>query len=91
MRSVYIRPLNFLYGKDASQHIQKKIAAPICGNKSMAFTKIEIIYKDSKNSQLVDVSKISKLNYKNKDQVLGDFSNIKKKKTIFLIWMLISQ
>jgi dihydropteroate synthase len=84
MRSVYIRPLNFLYGKDASQHIQKKIAAPICGNKLIAFTKIEIIYKDSKKSQLVDVSKISKLNYKNKDQVLRDLSNIKKKRNNIL-------
>ena len=80
MRSVYIRPLNFLYGKDSRQHIQKKIAAPICGNKSIAFTKIEIIYKDSKKSKLLDILEISKLNYKNKNQVLSDFNTIKKKR-----------
>ena len=53
MRSVYIRPLNFLYGKDAQFHIQKKLAASVCGNKSLGFTKIEIINK--KNNSKVAI------------------------------------
>jgi len=50
MRSVYIRPLSFLYGKDAQFHIKKKLAASVCGNKSLGFTKIEIINKNNNKS-----------------------------------------
>ena len=51
MRSVYIRPLSFLYGSDASHHIKKKLALPINGNDQIAFEKIEIITKNQKNKR----------------------------------------
>ena len=66
MRSVYIRPLNFLYGKDAQFHIQKKLAASVCGNKFLGFTKIEIVNKKNNKSILIDISQINKLKNKNK-------------------------
>jgi len=81
MRSVYIRPLNFLYGKDAQFHIKNKLAAPICGNKSLGFTKIEIINKKNNKSILIDVSQINKLKNKNKKQILKDFYCLQKKRS----------
>ena len=45
MRSVYIRPLHFVYGSDAKDQLKKKIAWPICGNTSIAFAAIEILNK----------------------------------------------
>jgi dihydropteroate synthase len=81
MRSVYIRPLNFLYGKDAQFHIQKKLAASVCGNKSLGFTKIEIINKKNNKSILINVSQINKLKNKNKKQILKDFEHIQKKRS----------
>ena len=80
MRSVYIRPLNFLYGKDAQFHIQKKLAASVCGNKSLGFTKIEIINKKNNKSILIDVSQINKL--KNKLKTLKGFYAYQNNKSI---------
>ena len=45
MRSVYIRPLNFIYGSDAKYQIKKKLALPLCGINEIAFSNIEIINK----------------------------------------------
>jgi dihydropteroate synthase len=83
MRSVYIRPLSFLYGSDASYHIQKKLALPIHGNPTIAFEKIEIISKNQNNKNIIHVSKLSTLKKSVKKQVIKDLNNItKKKKTI---------
>ena len=48
MRSVYVRPCNFIHGRHASFLIQKKQALPICGNRSIGFTHVEIITKKNK-------------------------------------------
>lgn len=83
MRSVYIRPLSFLYGSDATYHIQKKLALPIHGNPTIAFEKIEIISKNQNNKNIIHVSKLSTLKKSVKKQVIKDLNNItKKKKTI---------
>ena len=84
MRSVYIRPLNFLYGKDALFHIQKKLAASVCGNKSLGFTKIEIVNKKNNKSILIDISQINKLKNKNKKQILKDLKYIQKKRSTII-------
>lgn len=80
MRSVYIRPLSFLYGSDASHHIKKKLALPINGNDQIAFEKIEIITKNQKNKRIIHVSKISKIQKNIKKKIIQDLKNISKKK-----------
>lgn len=84
MRSVYIRPLNFLHGKDAQFHIQKKLAASVCGNKFLGFTKIEIVNKKNNKSILIDISQINKLKNKNKKQILKDLKYIQKKRSTII-------
>ena len=79
MRSVYIRPLNFLYGKDAQFHIQKTMPL-FSSNKLIAFT----ARSDEPKPYNKAVSQRVILNYKNKDQVLRDLSNIKKKRNNIL-------
>ena len=56
MRSVYIRPLHFVYGSDAKDQLKKKIALPICGNTSIAFAAIEIFNKKTNTKQTLTVS-----------------------------------
>ena len=80
MRSVYIRPLSFLYGSDAKQHIKKKLALPICGNSHIAFQNIEIIKKNSNTKKIIAVSQVSKLATLEQKQIVKDLSNIKKKR-----------
>jgi hypothetical protein len=55
MRSVYVRPCNFIHGKHAAFLIQKKQALPICGNRSIGFTHVEIITKKNK-IRLISIS-----------------------------------
>ena len=80
MRSVYVRPLSFLYGSDASHHIQKKLALPINGNDQIAFEKIEIINKNKKKKNIIHISKINEIQKKIKKKIIQDLKNITKKK-----------
>jgi len=82
MRSVYIRPLNFIYGSDAKYQIKKKLALPLCGINEIAFSNIEIINKKNKQKKIISVSHISRLHKSDRNQVLKDLNNIKKKKRI---------
>ena len=89
MRSVYIRPLNFIYGSDAKYQIKKKLALPLCGINEIAFSNIEIINKKNKQKKIISVSHISKLHKSDRNQVLKDLNNIKKKReSIFNLSLL---
>ena len=46
MRKYYTRACNFYYGKNAGLLIENKSALPLCGNKNIAFDKIEIITRN---------------------------------------------
>ena len=84
MRSVYIRPLHFVYGSDAKDQLKKKIALPICGNTSIAFAAIEIFNKKTNTKQILTVSQISKIKGKDKKQIINDLSQITKKRDSIL-------
>ena len=63
MIKYYTRACNFSYGNQAKSLIKKKIALPLCGNRNMAFDKIEIFKrnKDFTQSKLINITKIKKL------------------------------
>ena len=80
MRSVYVRPCNFVHGKYATFLIQKKQALPICGNRSIAFTHVEIITKKNKR-QIIAISQVNNLSKQYQKQVQLDLKQIQKKRT----------
>ena len=43
MPRYYTRACNFYYGINAKLLIKKRLALPLCGNKNIAFDKVEII------------------------------------------------
>ena len=43
--------MSFSHGSDAYNLIKIKKALPICGNKKLAFSSIEIIYRAKKNKK----------------------------------------
>ena len=61
MNKYYTRACNFYYGKNAKSLIKKKLALPLCGNKNIAFDKIEIL-KRKKNKILTKTVNLKKIN-----------------------------
>jgi dihydropteroate synthase len=62
MHKIYVRPIGFSYGSNAFKLIKNKKALPICGNKNISFSQIEVIVRDSKNQyKILDISKINTL------------------------------
>ena len=45
MTKYYTRACNFYYGFNARSLIKKRLALPLCGNKNIAFDKIEVLVK----------------------------------------------
>lgn len=80
MRSVYVRPCNFVHGKHAVFLIQKKQALPICGNRSIGFTHLEIIDKKNK-IRLISISQVKTLSKAYQQQVQQDLKQIQKKRS----------
>ena len=70
MLKYYTRACNFYYGKLAYQLIKKKKALSLCGNKRIAFDKLEIFsrYKKDIKSRFIHFKKIGKL--KSKEKIL---------------------
>src|SRR6056300_640500 len=70
MQKIYVRPISLSYGSNAKKLIQQKQALPICSNKNIAFSQIEIILRDKKNKHiLINVNQINKINSKIKTEV----------------------
>ena len=53
MHKVYVRPIDISYGSNAKKLIKQKMALPVCANKNIAFSKIEIIIRGKKNRNLL--------------------------------------
>ena len=79
MRNYYTRACNFYQGFKAQNLIKKKIALPLCGNKSLAFDHIEILSRKNKN-RIIHIKKISLLTPTLKKIVQKDIAKIINKR-----------
>ena len=64
MKKYYTRACNFYYGKSAGILIKKKAAVSLCGQKNIAFDRIEIFTRDKNKviSKVINLKDINKLN-----------------------------
>ena len=85
MIKYYTRPCNFIYGKQAQSFIKKKRAKPLCGNKNIAFTSIDLIKRVNKKikTQIIKIENINSLPNEIKKKVLQNLKNICKKRKLF--------
>ncbi len=86
MPKYYTRACNFHYGLNAISLIRKKEALPLCGNKNLAFDKIELISRNKNNSysKIVSIKHIKNLKGSVYKKVKEDLIKItKKRKKIF--------
>ena len=86
MTKYYTRACNFYYGVNAKLLIKKKLALPLCGNKNIAFDKIEIItrYNNKVVSKIISIKKIKTLSYVKQKKVQYDLNKIISKRKNFL-------
>ena len=86
MNKYYTRACNFYYGEKAKLLIQKKLALPLCGNKHIAFDKIEIFTRRKKKvlSRVISIKKINSLNLSCKKKVKKDLKKIALRRKNFL-------
>ena len=81
MQKIYVRPISLSYGSNAISLIKLKKALPICGNKKLAFSNIEIIIRDKKHKfKNIDINQIKYLPIELKKHVLKNIRNITKKR-----------
>ena len=81
MQKIYVRPISLSYGSNAISLIKLKKALPICGNKKLAFSNIEIIIRAKKYKlKNIDINQIKYLPIKLKKNVLKNIRNITKKR-----------
>ncbi len=86
MNRYYTRACNFYYGDNARLLIRKKLALPLCGNKNIAFDKIEIFIKKNNkvSSKVINIKKINSLGFSLKKKVKQDLKKIILKRKNFL-------
>ncbi len=86
MIKYYTRACNFYYGTQANFLIKKKKALPLCGNKEIAFDRIEIITRKKKkiSSKIINFRKIKSLSNIKKKKVKEDLKKIISKRKNFL-------
>ncbi len=86
MQKYYTRACNFYYGFNARHLIKKKLALPLCGNKDVAFDKVEIFTRKKNKifSKTINVKKINLLSYLIKKKVKMDLKKITFKRKNFL-------
>ncbi len=60
MRKYYTRACNFYYGKISRKKIKDKLALPLCGNKEISFSNIEIFTRNKKkiSSKIINIKNI---------------------------------
>ena len=63
MTKYYTRACNFYYGQNARKLIKKKLALSLCGNKDIAFDKVEIIERKNNkvSSKIISIRNINRL------------------------------
>ena len=79
MRKYYTRACNFYHGPQTQNLIKKKLALPLCGNKSLAFDHIEILSRNKK-SKFIHIKDINTLQKKIKNIVQKDIKKIISKR-----------
>ena len=86
MKKYYTRACNFYYGSHANLLIKKKLALPLCGNRNIAFDKVEIFNrkKNSVSSRTIGIKVIKKLSNSIKQKVQKDLRKIIQKRKNFL-------
>ena len=86
MTKYYTRACNFYYGTKAKFLIKKKVALPLCGNKNIAFDRIEIISRQNKKilSKNIKISQVKNLSLSPKKKVEEDLKKIVLKRKNFL-------
>ena len=86
MTKYYTRACNFYYGQNANLLIKKKLALPLCGNKNIAFDKLEIISrkKNKVSSKIINIREINRLNIQSKKKIKKDLKKIILKRNNFL-------
>ena len=81
MRRYYTRACNFYHGRIARNLIKKKLALPLCGNKEIAFSEIEILSRKKKeNSKFISIKSIKNLGKNLKKVVQTDIKKIISKR-----------
>ena len=86
MIKYYTRACNFYYGNSAKLLIKKRLALPLCGNKNIAFDKVEIIIRKKNKilSKIINIKKIKSLSASSKKKVNQDLKKIVLKRKNFL-------
>ncbi len=86
MKRYYTRACNFYYGSNAKALIKRKLALPLCGNKNIAFDKIEILERKSSKvlSKTIHIKKIKELGNLTKITIKKDLKKIVRKRKNFL-------
>ena len=86
MTKYYTRACNFYYGINAKLLIKKRLALPLCGNKNIAFDKVEVIKRENNKvlSKIINVKKIETLSSSFKNKVKQDLKKIVLKRKNFL-------
>ena len=79
MRNHYTRACNFYHGTKAQDLIKKKLALPLCGNKSFAFDHIEILSR-KKKSKVIHIKNINLLDKILKKIIQNDIKKIVSKR-----------
>jgi dihydropteroate synthase len=85
MRKYYTRACNFYYGKTSREKIKKKIALPLCGNKDICFSKVEIFTRNKKkiNSRIINIKNIKHQSLTLKKELNKDLIKITSKRNFF--------
>ena len=93
MIKYYTRACNFYYGKQAKVLIEKKTALPLCGNKKIAFNKVEVYARKNNKitSKFLDIKNIKKLKKNERIKVSKDLKNIISKRKNFLNFVNFSE
>ena len=86
MTKYYTRACNFYYGKNARKLIKKKLALSLCGNKDIAFDKVEIIERKNNkvSSKIISIRNINRLGKLTNKKVREDIKKIILKRKNFL-------
>ena len=86
MVKYYTRACNFNYGFSARQLIKKKKALPLCGNKNISFSKIEVFTRNKSKilSKKISLKKINSLSIKQRKKIIKDLKKITRKRKNFL-------
>ncbi len=93
MIKYYTRACNFFYGKQAKVLIKKKTALPLCGNKKIAFNRVEVYARKNNKitSKFLDIKNINKLKKNARIKVSKDLKNIISKRKNFLNFVNFSE